>query len=442
MSQPSHPEPATNDGGARPQSDGAEESGHVAVVLPTWFQTGVCLLLGACGLAALTLGFHDLVVGGGFSVQALAAVLAFLGLASVGGVVALLGRWPRSPQLTIPALVGNFFVALYIALALASNQRGSWMVLVASVICAATFGAAVLMIWFNRHEQLRKLVVVAAVSGLAWPAFQFWYSNQYEPSLLRPHLNVEVSLDQLAAGSGDGADDTALLKAAITMTNSSSVRVVVLAADYVVTGSRVIGVDPTAPPAIDDLLEPFSQHGRSHPLTEYSDFVDSRLVQTGRVLEDGWFFEPGEETTRRVLVPVSLGHFDQVSIRVDIITANGNLLSLNYEQVPDLRRQSCEFLQDPEQCITLDWPVTEPSWVRQLIRGRRVVEVIWGIPPGHAVPAPEIAAIAFFRNDLGDDERLPNLSSAYEIARTGGADSLPLSMTTGADSGASQSPDG
>ncbi len=217
-------------------------------------------------------------------------------------------------------------------------------------------------------QHLRAGVFGFASLGALVAIGQLWYTGQYVPSREPASLTVEPALGQLPDANG-----LEVARLSIPVVNSGQTRVRVLGSVYRVAGARVKLTDRSDAELAQQLDRP-AVSGR--PVFRYRKSSDWDLVQTGKVMRDGSWLDPGERLQMNALVYVPPDRYDVLRAQVQMLIAKGNALEINYWQ-PRRLTPFPGILGNLGWGIIARWQVDESSWFRDLTRSAEEVEVDW-----------------------------------------------------------------
>lgn len=245
-----------------------------------------------------------------------------------------------------------------------------------------------------QRVMVSRLLASAGVSAsLVLGIFQFWYSNDYVPSALGAALTISAHMQDVGVTGG-----LIVVTADVTLKNATNTRVQVISSLVTVTRSAV----STSRDATDRTFEDASGRAlqtTAEALTPYSLAVRyarnsaEEVVETGRVVPDGWSFEPGEEYSGRFTSYVPNNSASSVvHLFVDIVVAKGLHLWLADSASYGPRLVS----SNPYEYEVSEWPIQRLSHIRALTRGDQAATVVVLLTE----PAAEAAA---------ESRRLPGL---------------------------------
>ncbi len=253
------------------------------------------------------------------------------------------------------------------------------------VIAAASFVAGLPLIRMrpsqaSAEKRPREQATVVGIVGATVPAaafalslLQFGYNTAYVPVNAGAALAITGNLSRSISASAAMDEYTIDL----ALKNTSSTKVQVVASLFSVSQSTVANID--VPNATDGtMFQHFSQGMLSgeQPLGKASRYTvegDNEVVQLGRVVPDGWFFEPGEEYAAHLSVEAPKAPRSLLRLFVSMVVARG--LRLNLADQPDYGPR---LLSDGGyRYIVADWPIKRLSNVRALTAGDQAATVLY-----------------------------------------------------------------
>lgn len=220
----------------------------------------------------------------------------------------------------------------------------------------------------------------AVVSGA-----QLWYTSQYVPAHQAPSLTAESKLRQLPDASGLEA-----ARLTLTVSNTSQTQARILGSVYRVSATRLL-------PALRETDAEVARQARRPevlglPVLRYRREANWDLVQTGRVLPEGYWLDPGEKFSTSALVYVPHGRYDVLRSQAVLLIAKGGALTVDVSRVHvrPFRRLFGQLAWGVEA----RWAIDDTSWFRDLTRANRSLGVFWiagyrGRPGLDGVPSVE-----------------------------------------------------
>jgi hypothetical protein len=390
----------------------------------------VAVILAAVGCFALVIGGHDVFVARGLGSRLFGALLAVAGLIML---IAAAGVFRGAGWHVALSLVGSF-AALLVGLALLlaqldAGEQGPWLFVWVAVIVASA--AALVMSLGPGAPQVSsavRRVQIVAVAGIALGVAQFVFTTVYGPAPAGPHLEVTSALERV--GQRHGLD---AVRARITLKNSGQRSIVVVDGVYRVVGGRLALAPDTEATfreklalAVTDPLPGFFYADVSRDVTAESH--KPRLVQAGQVINRGFWFEPGESWTREFVLYVPHGAYDLLSLSALLTVGEHRYLDLDQEPTSEPSGRYTRIYNGRKYVLmNFRWSIPETSWVRSIIRGKKVLWSRWKLagPKDEEITLPfNVAYVdkegAEFDPWLGAPfpDRITRLSDQYGVIST------------------------
>lgn len=345
------------------------------------------------GMPLLLLGAADVATGLNDQSRLLGAALAGGGTLMVGASIGLLRedsrqRWGRAAGFA-GGIVGAS-AGIYLGLAQVGYDG-----VVPLWVWIGVIAASLAAIWrlpksadLSQEESGGKggklgpaLTSLGVSATFIFGLVQFWYANQYIPSAVGASLAITGEMTDRGLLRADPTMHA--FDIAVTIKNPTKTKVQVVRSLYAISGLRVqtlssddmdmLARTVQAPidlglPALDD-----------RSVARHAELRTSDVLQFGKVIGDGWFFDPAMEHRIRLemIVPEStLASYGALHLYVQLLVAKGDRLTL--DQV---------FAYGPSQHSyhdgdwTIDYIVAERgipqlSWVRRLTRGKQSIATV------------------------------------------------------------------
>jgi hypothetical protein len=219
------------------------------------------------------------------------------------------------------------------------------------------------------------LASVGAIATLVLGLVQFWYTNQYLPAKGGAALIVNGDLKELPPGDQSG--QFRIFAVTLTVKNTGGTKTQVLSSLYTVTGVKVVAADKIddggflsrAVPEVSDGELP----GINSFASRYSSEENHDLLKFGEIVDEGWYFEPTEEFSTRILVSIPndvAGSYQFLRLSMDIAVAKGNRLTpdLGESLVPTPQLLAAAN-QSRTQYVVAERPIRPLSQLQRLTRG-------------------------------------------------------------------------
>lgn len=401
------------------------------------------------GALALGFGTVDAVTAPRLQYQFLGLTYAGAGVTMLAACVCLLRpRWRGRMGHVASVLAGlaGFFVGGYLLVLQVRAPQGfdPIRITVWSLVALASLGAGAVG-WRATHglgvgqleigPMVKGLVSGVGAASLLFGGIQWWYTNQYLPGAVGAALSIETELEervrpahtvlQPAEELGPNAYPR-VFDARVTISNQSRTTVHVVASiQYVVrepmrpaesvseTGSAETAqrsacfFEQLAPVQRPDCPEIARVYGHVHEddvsaqdeatVSRYSE-VDGavEVLELGKAVSDGTYFEPEEEYTHSfpVHVPNSVAAYDdRLRLVVNLIVAKGQRLVLDVEdghgpeqvqaaaeteqeRVDNERQEGRQPRSYPHRYEVTEWRVRSLSEIVELTSGPQSINVI------------------------------------------------------------------
>ena len=257
---------------------------------------------------------------------------------------------------------------------------------------------------------LKSVVSVGLLASLG----QFWYSSIYIPSTAPASLSLESKIDRIDAKRG-----LLLVSGSVVVRNTSGTRVNVLASALDVS-AQVIGPEERDDQEFRAEVDKV-EAGDLDYASRYAGVDDAFNARHGRLVEDGFYFEPGESVTVPFVVGLPPDEFDLVHVDGWVAMARGKALAI----------ETSAPRAGPIDDVSLT-PVPEDGWLRELTRGDRLVRLDYISDPRLPEVAVHFAAAADV--DLEDEEaqdfdRRMKRFYGYSVASANAVKTLPSTAT-------------
>lgn len=357
----------------------------------------VAVVLATVGCFALVVGGHDVFVARGLGARLFGALLAVAGLIML---IAAAGVFRRAEWYVALSLVGSF-AALLVGLALLlaqldAGEQGQLLFVWVGVVAAA-LAALVLSLGPGAPQVSNAVrrVQLVAVGGIVIGVAQFVFTT-YGPNPAGPHLEVTSALERVGEKNGLVA-----VKARITLKNSGQRKITVIDSVFRVTGQNVRkrhleedmscfreqrkkkrqpkpeikrnGFCNMLAPAAESELPALNGVAAIRGSTE----KNGGVVESGQILDRGWFFEPGESSTREFIVHVPVGGYDLLRLSTLLFLAEYGRLDSSAAPVFGPKKELRDYRGWKFLVVTTAWDVRETSLVRRLTRGHNILWSSW-----------------------------------------------------------------
>jgi hypothetical protein len=222
----------------------------------------------------------------------------------------------------------------------------------------------------RRWSTLTKALASLGISaGLVWGIVQFWYSNQYVPSTLGAALVISPNLKEVGR-----LEDMRLFTAEVKVRNTSNTKVRALTSLYKVEAlsNKQLVKDEA------NFFSEFNPAERNRALSRLRDESREDVIQFGKLMDDNWYFEPGEEYITQFLIYAPNDGYISLRLTADIVMAKGSRLILG-----DKPRDSIALAITPDDAhryslrlSILEWPLKQVSNIRSLTTGRHELDIV------------------------------------------------------------------
>lgn len=354
------------------------------------------LVFALLALFACWVGVHDVLFAAEVPVRVSASLLIGAGVLLVIAVAAIL-RWSRRAyELGILACFVGSMICLLMAGAQVLATNLNWLLAGwAALLVGCLFGVVYLRSAVpqqRRRLSVRQFPVLAPLisAGTLVSVGQFWYSAVYVPASAPPSLSLSVQLRKVGERT-DTRGDRMLLAGAVTIKNTSGARVNTVSSVYRSLGIRFSPRTATASEltadlrrTVENLPSPTSPGFVARP---FASEANPTVVQQGRLLPDGTYFEAGETESIPIAVLAPPSRFDVITLDVEIGVAREAL------HLADASSSRSSPQDEPPATVTA---ISDGSWLRSITRGQRWVlsqYIVTGAPP-NPVPPPGVPPLA------------------------------------------------
>ena len=393
----------------------------------------VYLLISGTGMFGLIVGLHD-AISSWYTAQLFGIALALFGAVAFSGGALAVGSWRRSLgflQWATP--VAALFIACSMLVTHLLNlgfwaglPQRFWYLVSLWVLVAIAASWAIYVDWrddgleWPRRKLVKNFSAIVTFTGVA-AALQFWYTAAFVPFEAAPALSVQTDM-QPAGRSGN----LVAIRASVTVRNTSSAKVVVLASRYRMTAAKVKPRQPYLS-GKDQQNSIVAAAKNSSATDSLSTETNTQLVKTGPVLPSVQSFDRAEEFHETWLTEVPRDQFDAVTLTVDFVVAKDNVLQL------DLQTQQDAFAYPAQSHMYLAkyTDISESSWVRRLIGPSHTVVEVWRIDDNGAPPADPGEYLSVYvmsegsaRDALRDNTK--SVAKFYGLAQTSSHNELSL----------------
>ncbi|GAA0484162.1 hypothetical protein GCM10010361_56280 [Streptomyces olivaceiscleroticus] len=391
---------------------------------------------GAIGLLAFWLGGRDALAARNIPYRVLGVMLTFASVLLLAAAAFLVRPAWRESYGRVGAVlacgagvfVGGVLCFLQSTMPGPSELR-RWLQFGLWAVVVLASAAALLLAWTSTEapERLRfgrvagGLAAVGVTGAALWGGVNWWYQNQYLPGTVAPTLTVNAKLKEQLPPRGQPSD-MRTFRATATIKNTGGIRVQVVSSIYQVT-REIIGKPPPNATAEGSMREEafgdacfWRQYTvaqeeaytgcwegykaqlndpQALPVPAISRFsvnTSSAVLEYGRPLEYGSWFESGEEVTTNFLVRVPNDRRldkDNLRFQLDLVIAKGARLALQSshslrpthvpyaavtaeerENLRNIRKDYTTFPHAyPHQYIVSAWEIRPLGTVQRLLTG-------------------------------------------------------------------------
>jgi hypothetical protein len=321
------------------------------------------LFLGA-GLFYLVVGLHDAFAGRYITGRGLGLLLTLVGaglMITVPGL--LLGtRW--SGLLAMAAGGGAASVAVFLAFRSWQDER-----VISLLFAVGSLGIVVGCVFAAREGVLkgaRISIPVIAMATLLFSVTQY-FGVQSQPFRTGSVLVLTTSLRELK-----NRGPFTVFEASVNLRNPTEARIQTVGSLYSVTGVDLVCSVGSPPQRFDRVFSTLND------MSSYARHLQEKpgiLVQSGRILEEGVYFEPNEEISRKFIVHARRGTAEVLRATFDVWVANGTQLVLGDLLTGPTAEENADT---GFRGVVMRWNLKETSWINDITRGRRLVIASWG----------------------------------------------------------------
>src|SRR5829696_129493 len=363
------------------------------VAFTTWYRLGTpmiftALYVGLVGLFALWIGVADVFAVSELGQRLASGLLMATGLLllAVTAVLLFASGKVRYAIGFVAAWLGAAFGVMLVGLALSSRDPKALPVWIAVAAC----GVAAALTLRNRagpelatllqQGKLKFLTSIVSVGALVGFG-QWWYSTQYVPPSALPTLTVTAKLTP-AGKTSDGK--RLVVNGEVTVTNQNDRPANVVASQYELVAARVT----RRPPADTDLVSLAAAMAPGDTELQTSSVVRREdVIEIGVPIPSGSYLAPKDSRTVTFSAYLPPG-FDVARLHGITITSRRKLVfdrKTRFEKVPggEVPRDLDDVeVDDAGTIVTHRRPIHEPSLLRRLTRGDRVLLVRRATTPG------------------------------------------------------------
>jgi hypothetical protein len=366
------------------------------------------------GAAATVIGGHDAVAGTEINVRLWGALVLGAGIVLMSGGAGLRRRRPRDRSLAaVAALLGAALGSITFLAQVVNDEPDERLALWTAIIVICLGAASAIRrlappaerrqgVW-TQLPVLKSIVSVGLVVSLA----QFWYSSIYIPTTAPASLSLESRIDRIEAKR-----DLLLVSGSVVVRNTSGTRVNVLASTLDVSGES-IGAEERNDQQFREEVDKVEE-GVIEYANRYTGSDAQSNATHGRLVQDGFYFEPGETATVPFIVGLPPNRFDLVSVDAWVAMARGKVLALE--------------TSTPEAPVITDnvslTPVPEAGWLRNLTRGERFVRVEYDSDPRAPAVTVRFSGAGDATSDEEFDRRMKRFYG-YSAATANAVKALP-----------------
>jgi hypothetical protein len=352
----------------------------------------IAVALAAIGCFALIVGGHDVFVARGLGPRLFGALLAVAGLIML---IAAAGVFGRAAWHVALSLVGGFAAVLVgVALLLAqldAGERGPLLFVWVGVIVAGLIAFALSLVpGAPQVSSAVRRVQFVAVGGILIGVAQFVFTTVYGPTPAGPHLEVTSALERVGEKNGLVA-----VRARITFKNSGQRSIVIVDSVYRVAGALVAKRHEKKQRFLNEIAK-----AAARPFPGLDDVDASRgvvartgaIVQAGQIISRGFWFEPGESSTREFILHVPARSYDLIGLSAELTIAEHRLLNMDDDPVFGPNREERSYYGQKYSLMNIQWSIDETSWVQRLISGENVLWSRWMLAGPAEGPVPTMFA--------------------------------------------------
>ena len=407
--------PAPTAGQAAPTTEAPAREPRPVRSRGTWLVVAWLVVIGG---AAAVVGGRDAVSGGEITVRVVGAMLAGAGAVMLVGAAAFAGAHRSGRALAVVgAALGIVLGALGFLAQVVNDEPDRRLALWATVIVGSVTAALHLHARRSAEERSEGLLgrlpfVKSVVSvGVLLSFGQFWLTSVHLPATAPASLTIEAAIERVVE-----VDGRLLVQAAATIRNTSGTRVNVLASAWNVRGEDALAHRL----GNRDFSEAIRQADRGEVLAanRYAGSAEVTIAGHGRVVRDGFYFEPDEAVKVPIVAWLPVHGYDLAHLDLSVTVARARALALEMqEERPQVREA------DPGVVTVVKIPDT--GWVRGLVRGDRYLHVTYEDDP----KAPgTLVSFARDRTSTGPSAFSDRLERFYGVgvAEAGATQPLPV----------------
>lgn len=160
------------------------------------------------------------------------------------------------------------------------------------------------------------LQTIAIVVAAIWAVWKFIYEDRILPQKLPPHLIMASEMEIIGTKNSMTA-----IRVKVDIHNSSQRKIPVLSSWYHIAGSRIDSYeleDKDFSNALKKNMNDRNSNGRTPRYFYDKDFI---IIEAGKLLDEGWWFEANEKFTKSFIVLVPANNYDLIKLQADVNVA-------------------------------------------------------------------------------------------------------------------------
>jgi hypothetical protein len=160
------------------------------------------------------------------------------------------------------------------------------------------------------------LQTIAIVIAAIWAIWKFIYEDRILPDRLPPHLVMTSEMEKIGTRSSITA-----IRVKVDIHNTSKRKVYVLSSWYHIAGSRIDTYDLANVDFSGALKNNMNDQNSTRRNPRYFYDKDFMIVEAGKVLDNGWWFEADEKFSKSFIVFLPENKYDLIRLTADVNVA-------------------------------------------------------------------------------------------------------------------------
>jgi hypothetical protein len=160
------------------------------------------------------------------------------------------------------------------------------------------------------------LQTIAIVMAAIWAIWKFIYEDRILPDRIPPHVIMTSEMEKIGS-----RDSITAIRVKVDIHNTSKRKVYVLSSWYHIAGSRIDTYDLANVDFSGALKNNMNDQNITRRTPRYFYDKDFTIVEAGKLLDNGWWFEADEEFSKSFIVFLPENKYDLIKLRADVNVA-------------------------------------------------------------------------------------------------------------------------